>query len=407
MSLTLVSIIGLISFLSVLAIMIFTFSKSDENIVKWTPFIVLLFFTILASWWATDLSLQWVLIEATTLFGAILISLSKTERSIEVGWKFLLLNSFGLGIAFLGIIFVSSGTKDDSPTTLDLLNLMPKIASHQNLMVETGLWLAVFGYTAKLGLFPNHFWVSDTYAESPSQVSSLLSAFLPVSVILAIHPFLLLNTQYLTPHFSALFALMALGLITMVYSLFTVYHTDDIRRITALTALFHSGGLAFFLCLYPNDSMLYYVLASNITVKSLLFSTMGILRMDLGSRNLSGVDTKRGLNKISIYIYLFALGMAFVVPFSPFFISDLLILKMGMESSKYWTFLIPILNLIFFVVLLNKFLPLLELEKRDFLEESKKILTTRYKITLVMILLTSVLGFYGIFLLLTGGFSNV
>jgi len=134
---------------------------------------------------------------------------------------------------------------------------------------------------------------------------------------------------------------------------------------------------------------------------------MGILRMDLGSRNLSGVDTKRGLNKISIYVYIFALGMAFVVPFSPFFISDLLILKMGMESSKYWTFLIPILNLIFFVVLLNKFLPLLELEKRDFLEESKKILTTRFKITLVMILLTTVLGFYGIFLLLTGGFSNV
>ena len=65
------------------------------------------------------------------------------------------------------------------------------------------------------------------------------------------------------------------------------------------------------------------------------------------------------------------------------------------------------LEMVFFVVLLNKFLPLLELEKRDFLEESKKILTTRYKITLVMIFLTSVLGFYGIFLLLTGGFSNV
>ena len=161
MNLTIVSFVGLISFLSVLAIMVFTFSKSDENIVKWTPFIILLFFTILASWWTTDLSLQWVLIEATTLFGAILISLSKTERSIEVGWKFLLLNSFGLGIAFLGIIFVSSGTKDDSPTTLDLINLMPKISSHQNLMVETGLWLAVFGYTAKLGLFPNYLRDSE------------------------------------------------------------------------------------------------------------------------------------------------------------------------------------------------------------------------------------------------------
>ena len=407
MSLYIVSIFGLLSFIGILSIMLLAFAKSDENIINWSPLIVLLFLVILASWWATDLSLQWVLIEATTLFGAILISLSKTERSIEVGWKFLLINSFGLGIAFLGIIFVSFGTKDEVSASLDIASLLPKIKTHQNLLVETGLWLAVFGYTAKLGLFPNHFWVSDTYAESPSQISSLMSAFLPVSVILAINPFIKLETEFITPHFSSVYALLFMGIITMVYSLLTVYQTDDIRRITALTALFHSGGLGVFLCLFPTDNMIYYILVANITVKTQLFTSMGILRMDLGARNISGVDLNRGLNRNSILLHLFTLGIAFVVPFSPFFIADILLLKLGLEQSRYWIIFLPILNLVFFVILLGKFLPLLGLKERDFLPESEKVLKTRYKITILMSILTTILGFFGIYLLISGGFSNV
>ena len=41
-----------------------------------------------------DLAWQWVLIEATTLFGALLISMSRNEKSIEVAWKFLLFEFF-------------------------------------------------------------------------------------------------------------------------------------------------------------------------------------------------------------------------------------------------------------------------------------------------------------------------
>lgn len=404
MNIEMISILGIVSFVLILLILLKTFVKSDEKIANWSPFIILLFIVILISWWVGDLSLQWVLIEATTLFGAILISLSKTERSIDVGWKFLLINSFGLGLAFMGIIFISFGTKDDTPTSLELAGLFPKISSHQNLLVETGIWLAVFGYSAKLGLFPNHFWVSDTYAESPSQISSILSAFLPVSVILAINPFLQLETQFTDFHFSTVFAFLILGLITMVYSLLTVRQTDDIRRITALTALFHSGGLAVFICLYPGEKLIFYALSANITIKSLLFTSMGILRMDLGSRALSGVDPSRGLNHSSIFLHLFTLGMTFVVPFSPFFIADLLILKIGFQQGKHWVVFIPILNLAFFLVLLHKFLPLLGLQNRDFLEESKKILQTRFKITILMALVSSLLGFYGMYMFVTGGF---
>ncbi|MCB1142131.1 MAG: formate hydrogenase [Leptospiraceae bacterium] len=402
MSLLLLSLIGVIVFSLIMILLLLTFAKSDEKIIRWSPLVVLLFVIILSSWWVKDLSLQWVLIEATTLFGALLISLSKTEKSLDVAWKFLIINSFGLGIAFLGIIFLSFGTREDVNSQLTLFSLLPRIPTHETLMVEAGIWLAVFGYTSKLGLFPNHFWVSDTYAESPSQISSILAALLPVSVILAIYPFVVMDTHFTSNHFSAKSGMLILGLITMMYSLWTVYQTDDLRRITALTAMFHSGGLAVFVYLYPDFETINYMLSANITVKTLLFSTMGILRVDAGARNFSEINPENGLCRKSLYLYILSVAMAFVLPISPFFISDLILIKLGMEGLHYWIIAVPIINLIFFLVVINKIIPLLKIKSRPLAEKNKKLLTTRINISYILFFVTTLVGIFGMYKIIIG-----
>ena len=173
MDLNTLSIISFVVFILVFLNLLFAFTKSQEKVNYWSGLVILLFIVVVTSWWMEDIALQWILIEATTLFGALLISMSRTEKSIEVAWKFLLLNSFGLGLTFIGIIVLSFGIH--SQVTTNANDILAQINSHQNRLVETGMWLAIFGYSAKLGLFPNHFWVSDTYAESPSQISSLIT----------------------------------------------------------------------------------------------------------------------------------------------------------------------------------------------------------------------------------------
>ncbi|MBP7283982.1 MAG: formate hydrogenase [Leptospiraceae bacterium] len=405
MELNTLSIISFIVFLLVFLNLLFAFTKSQEKLNYWSILIVLLFIVVMTSWWMEDLAIQWILIEATTLFGALLISMSRNEKSIEVAWKFLLLNSFGLGLTFIGIIILSFGIH--SQVTTNANDILAQINSHQNSLVETGMWLAIFGYSAKLGLFPNHFWVSDTYAESPSQISAVISCLFPATVAIALRSFVKMDYQFTSDHFSSSSGLLILGIVTMLYSLWTLNQTNDIRRITAQIALFHSGALAVFIFLNPPDDIFYYSLSASVTVKALLFSAMGIFRIDAGTRDITNIKSEDGLNRLSTSLYILAVSMAFVIPFSPFFVSDLLLIKVGFMANKFWIVLIPVLGIIFFLEALNKLLPLLNIRQRDFLSQHQKTLRVRMLLTFSILFLALVVGLYGIYHLSNGGFGNV
>jgi hydrogenase-4 component F len=405
MDLSTLSIIASVTFVLVLLNLLFAFTKSQEKVNYWSGLIILLFVVVIASWWTDDIALQWILIEGTTLIGALLISMSRTEKSIEVAWKFLLLNSFGLGLAFIGIIILSFGIH--SQVTTNANDILNQINSHQNVLVETGMWLAIFGYSAKLGLFPNHFWVSDTYAESPSQISSLISCLFPAAVGIALRTFVKMDYNFTSNHFSSSSGLLVLGIITMFYSLWTLFQTNDIRRITAQIALFHSGALAVLIFLNPPDRIFYFCLSASVTVKALLFSAMGIFRIDAGTRDLTGIKPEDGLNRVSTFLYIISVSMAFVIPFSPFFIGDLLLIKIGFMANKFWIVLVPILGLIFYLVALNKLLPLLNIESRDFLAQHQKTLRVRMILTFSILCLALLVGVYGIYNFSNGGFANV
>jgi hydrogenase-4 component F len=405
MDLTSLTFLTLFVFIIIFLTLILAFTKSNEKITYWAILIIVLFAILILSWWTIDMALQWVLVEATTLIGAILISMSKNEKSIEVAWKFLLLNSFGLALAFLGLIILSFGIHSQISTNAN--EMLAQIKTHQNALVETGIWLMIFGYSAKLGLFPNHFWVSDTYSESPSQISALISALFPPTVCMALRPVVKMDYEFNTLHFSSAQALLGLGILTLLYCIWTIYQTYDIRRITAQVALFHSGGLAILLFLNPSDKVFYFALAANITVKSLLFSTMGVLRIDSGTRNLNELKSDSGINKTSAWMYFIAMGMASIIPISPFFISDMLFLKVGFTAGKFWVICIPILSIIFFLIVFQKISPILTIPSRKFLPEVEKVLRIRLVFSFLLFLISLALGIYGIYHFDKGDFFNV
>lgn len=398
-------ILSIIVFLILLFTLLFAFTKSSEKISYWTILVLLLFIILITSWFVKDMALQWVLIEGTTLIGSILISLSNTQKAIEVAWKYLLLNSYGLGLSFLGLIILSFGIH--SQITTDANELLSQISTHQNSLVETGIWLMLFGYSAKLGLFPNHFWVSDTYSESPSQISSIIAGFFPPTVCIAIRPLVKMDKEFTSTHFSSVNALFILGVLTLLYAIWTVYQTYDLRRITAQIALLHSAGLAILMSFNPEDKIFYYALASNITIKSLLFSSMGVLRIDSGTRDLNNLNSQTGINKITAWLYIFSLGFASIIPFSPFFITDMLFLKLSYSLGKFWIILIPMLTIVFFLIVFKKILPILNLPNRKFQPEVEKILKIRLFFAFLLLIITIITGIYGIYYFNELGYFHV
>ncbi|TGL11196.1 formate hydrogenase [Leptospira levettii] len=389
---------GIITFVVIFLISIFAPTKGQTRIWLWSLLKICFFSVLFYSWFTDNIVLKWILIEASTLFGALLISSSGTERSFHVGWKFLLINSYALGLAFLGIVillFASTPLQN-----LDFSSLKLGLEGQSGLLIETGILLTIYGYSGKLGLVPNHFWVGDTYAESPSQISSLIASFVPVSVVLAIRPLIKLENELNLHLINASNGLLFIGILTILYSTLMLVSRDDIRRISAKVALFHTGMLTLFLWLDVSDDVFYFLLATTVLVKLLVFLSMGILRMDAGKRNISQILNGTMLSHKALYVYLLALLIAFVFPLSPVFVLDLKIIEIAIMKKQFYLFIFPILGSVFFFVSLNKVLPMVKLENRDFNSEVYGTLQLRFYFFWFSLLFTISVGAYGMYYLM-------
>ncbi|PJZ45021.1 proton-conducting transporter membrane subunit [Leptospira brenneri] len=385
---------GVLAFLVIFFVSIFAPTKGQTRIWLWSLLKIGFFCSLFYSWFTDNIVLKWILIEASTLFGALLISSSGTERSFHVGWKFLLINSYALGLAFLGIVillFASTPLEN-----LDFETLKQGLVGQSGLLIETGILLTVYGYSGKLGLVPNHFWVGDTYAESPSQISSLIASFVPVSVVLAIRPLIQLERE-INPHMiNAANGILFIGILTILYSTLILFSREDIRRISAKVALFHTGMLTLFLWLDVSDEVFYFLLSTTVLVKLLVFISMGILRMDAGKRNISQILETSSLSHKALYMYLLALLVAFVFPLSPVFVLDLKVIEIAIRQKMFFLFLFPIVGAVFFFIALNKVLPLVRLPNRNFESSVYGILQTRLVFFWFSFLFTVCVGTYGL-----------
>ena len=59
---------------------------------------------------ADNLGVLWVAVEATTIATAFLVGHARSRRSLEAAWKYVVLGSVGVAIAFLGIVLLYAAT---------------------------------------------------------------------------------------------------------------------------------------------------------------------------------------------------------------------------------------------------------------------------------------------------------
>jgi hydrogenase-4 component F len=312
------------------------------------------------AWTRQNPAFQWVFVEASTLLGTLLVSFGRERRLLQVAWKFLLMNSAGLGLAFLGLILLGYTLPPGTPFTWDGMASLPT-APAPAMLLQAGIWFAVFGYSAKLGLFPNHFWVADTYAESPPPISGFIAGFIPLAATIPIRNLLRLESLAAPTRFNAHDALLVFALITMAYSLLALYQTRDLRRVFALTAMFHNGALAVVLRAKLSDPDFYFYLASVVVVKTALFGCLGwyLASQPAGVTDIYRLGNGPRPAARPLAFLLLAFGAAFSLPLSPIFVSEILVSRQLFQEVPALAFLTGALTVVFFAVGAVKLLPLL------------------------------------------------
>lgn len=168
--------------------------------------------------------------EAFALCGYFLITLDRERGEARAaGWLYLAASHAGtLALfAFFSLLAARTGGFELGPMR-DRSELAPL------------LWLALFGFGVKAGLFPLHVWLPPAHANAPSHVSGILSA---VAIKLGVYG-LFRFTSWLPAPAGAAWAVVSIGAISALLGAALSLVQTDLKRLLAYCSVENVGVIA-------------------------------------------------------------------------------------------------------------------------------------------------------------------
>jgi len=287
---------------------------------------------------ANNVAMMWVAIEATTIVSSIVIPLERTKASVEASWKYLLICSVGIALAFTGTVlayvdFVSTAGRLPGALNWDVLRqAAPSL--HPELMQLSFAFILV-GYGTKAGLAPMHTWLPDAHSEAPSSISAMMSGVLLAVGMYAIARWkTVVDAAVAGPFASTL--LITAGIASVAIGALSLVVQRHYKRMLAYSSIEHMGLVSVGLGLGPLGvfaALLHVV--NHAVAKSMTFLLAGRILHRYGTTELARVS---GLLRTMPWTgRLFAIGMLTLVGLPPFgiFVSEFLLIKAAIVTDHY------------------------------------------------------------------------
>jgi hydrogenase-4 component F len=304
------------------------------------PLFHLFVFTMLLAVTTDNLGVMWVAVEGTTLASAFLVNLERSRASLEAAYKYLLISSVGIAVAFIGTVlvyFAHTGPGVDQDTALRWTTLLAAAPGLSPRVLALAFVFLVIGYGTKAGLAPMHTWLPDAHSEAPAPVSALMSGVLLNVGLYAVLRFRPVVDAAAGPRFSRAL-LLGLGLGSMALAAAFLWAPRNYKRMLAYSSVEHTGlaclGLGFGGIWGTTGALLH--MANHALAKSVLFLASGRIRARFGSAEITDVSGLRRAMPVTATLFLAAaLALVGLPPFG-LFISEFMILRAGFVVGPVW-----------------------------------------------------------------------
>ncbi|HVA09289.1 MAG TPA: proton-conducting transporter membrane subunit [Acidimicrobiales bacterium] len=289
---------------------------------------------------AANVGVLWVAVEATTVVTTFLVGHRRTKGALEASWKYIMICSVGIALAFLGTVLVylcALHAGGHSAGALNWTSLMAHARHFNPAVLRLGFALIVLGYGTKVGLAPTHSWLPDAHSQAPAPISALMSGVLLTVAFYAILRFKAVADLALGPGFSrVLLVIAALLSLAVAASLLLAQH--DYKRMLAYSSIEHMGLIALGAAAgtpLAIAAVLLHILGHGLT-KSVLFLTSGEIMATEGTSRIDGVRAL--LSRRPVIGGLFGAGLVAVLGLPPFslFSSELLMARAEFNAGLGW-----------------------------------------------------------------------
>jgi len=260
---------------------------------------------------ANNTGLIWVGVEVATLSTVMMVGIYRTPEAIEAAWKYFILGSVGIALAFFGTILSYLAAQEVLGEGLPAMawdRLVQNAARFDPRMMSLGFVFLLVGYGTKVGLAPFHAWLPDAHAEGPTPISAVLSGLLLNVALYALLRFkMVLAANPASLNVGAI--MVVLGLISLFFAAFMLYRRRDIKRLFAYSSIEHMGVAAFAFGMggpLANFAGLLHMTMHSLT-KSAIFFAVGHIAQVKGTQRIAEIGG------LSVTHPVLAVGFAFGV----------------------------------------------------------------------------------------------
>jgi hydrogenase-4 component F len=195
---------------------------------------------------AAGLGLLWVAVEATTIITAFLVGQRRTRAAVEAAWKYVVICSAGIALAFLGTVLIYYAARQAGIAEAWALD-WPTLVAHADQLdpavTRLGITLVVLGFGAKAGLIPLHAWLPDAHSQAPAPVSALMSGVLLSVAFAAILRYRVIANAALGTGFTRVL-LTGIALLTLALAAGLLLAQRDYKRMLAYSSMEHMSLIA-------------------------------------------------------------------------------------------------------------------------------------------------------------------
>jgi hydrogenase-4 component F len=288
--------------------------------------------TMLVAVCTSNLGVMWVAIEASTVASALLIPLSRTRAAIDASWKYLLIGSVGIALAFTGTVlafvdFASTGRSVEAALNWPTL-LAAAPALHPEVARLAFAFLLV-GFGTKAGLAPMHTWLPDAHAEAPAPLSAMMSGVMLAVALYALARWKTVIDVALGYGFADTL-LLTIGMATLAIGAISLVIQRDYKHVLAYSSIEHTGLACFGLALGPAGVFAALLhLTGHALAKSTAFLLSGRVVDRYRTHAISG--TSGLVQTMPRTAGLFAASVLALAGLPPFglFLSEVLLVRAG------------------------------------------------------------------------------